>query len=153
MARGGLRAGAGRKSVLTDMERMLLGADCESRFNRFAAAKLEAAVASAINQRTEYDAMIDEVRSVPIDDREEWLTTEAASYHRDDVEGIMRTQHGLPDDYDGPVSRGIHVQVTKPYGVRKTIVWEVAKAAADTWGRPVSPRLVRECWDEFRKNV
>lgn len=139
--------------MLTEMERMMLGADCECRFNRLAAAKLKAAVASALDRRTEYDAMIDEIRSLPIDDRKEWLATEAASDHRDDVEGIMRTQHRLPDDYDGPVSRGIHVQVTKPYGVRKTIVCEVARAATDTWGRPVSPRLVRECWDEFRKIV
>lgn len=153
MSRGGVRSGAGRKPALTALQRMSLGADCESRFNRYAAAKLDAAVASALDRQPEYDAMMKEVHSIPVGERADWLSSEAASDHRDDVEGIMRSQFRVPDDFDGPVGRGIHVRVTKPYGVKRAIIDEVAAEAALSLGISVSSRLVRECWDEFRKYV
>ena len=147
MPRGGRRAGAGRRSVLTDMERFAIGARCEERWRAAAQANEDAAIAKATPRVQQEWA---KARAVPVSERKAWLSSYAGREHLDDVEFALREDQRIEAEDELEAARHVRIRVKRPKGQRQRIIEAVAADESVRRGVRISARMVERCWKEFR---
>ena len=129
--RGGRRDGAGRRPVLTEMERIAVGARCERLWLEEREVGENAAIASATrNLRAEHR----EAANVPVSERAAWIKANRLD-HEENVEEALQLDRVILQRVIGK----------RPKGKRKAIIAQVASE------RNISKRLVKTCWKESRR--
>ena len=153
MPRGGKRTGAGRKAgrTFSKLDRWRFGAHCERLWRAAGKENEERAVTKKhpIVRRIWAKA-----QAVPATDRKSWLESVEGGEYLEDVESALCEEQGIPFDPDDPDTRPdrvMSIRPTRPKGLRKFIIWQVAKEETERLGRDVSERMVLECWKEFRR--
>ena len=149
MARGGQRAGAGRRPVVDIFEQLWIGARCEGMWQAEVDAAFRRASAEWRGQ-SDLDAVYAKLRFVPVAERAVWLTSDEYEEHSADVEEERRTLAGTADDDESEPPDPFRVRATRPMGKRAPIIEAVSAEAKARFGKPVSTRKVRECWDYHR---
>ena len=150
--RGGFRANAGRKPLLSDIDRLEVGIQCETEFLSAAKAKEEAAFESVFAQ-SDYAAVIAKINTIPVHLRLKWLESEECEQHLADVE-LERHAVAVTDPDGGEsASRIVSIPPQKPTGVRKRIVTAVAEDWSNRIGRRITPSTVTRCWEEARSFI
>ena len=145
MPSGGKRAGAGRKRILTDCQEGWIGARCAELWE----AELEKARAKAFEALA--PAYLEEVakaQSVPIDQRAQWLRSQAFEYHQDDIDSAIREDQGITDE-EVEASRFVRIIPKRPYGRRAAIIAQVAAEASARYGTPIKASFVADAWKQF----
>lgn len=150
MGRGGARAGAGRRPALEWDERFWVGATCEGLWNDAVAAAKNASIANFRDQSDLAAIYAKLAEKILPDGRKVFLESDDFEAHAYDVEEERRTLARMADDDESPVPRLFHVHVPRPMGKRQPIIAEVAARASERYAKPVSRRIVRECWEETR---
>lgn len=151
MPRGGARSGAGRPSVLTAMEKLAVGAACERLWNEELNAREEAKIRARLGPV--YASLIDEQRAIPVAERAGYLDSLEAEERAEEIEEARRNIAAMEDDDYDEAPRLISVVVSRPYGKRDPIIQQVAAWASNRFGKRVSERQTRECWDLMRSAV
>jgi hypothetical protein len=139
--RGGARPGAGRKPILSDLQRLKVGAAIERRLWR----RTRAEFARTIDVKLAEDEVPqnwERLRAVPVADRRR-VDKAALDMLLEDIavdieEGVLQGRRYLP----GPTR-------VKP-GIRDPIIRSVARAASRMWRVPVSARAAEICLEEYR---
>ena len=169
---GGKRQGAGRKPILTDMQRLRVGLWCEE-------AQLEQ-IKDYARGRMRHGAERRAIRAGDIDSADElWIRLEElqARMRKRAIEGrlppdLYAKEEGfedvdLNDDaielrslrYNAsnfPEDKGrrglLIAENVRPKGLRSKILREVSAKASAAFGVAVTARLVDECWKEYRRH-
>lgn len=147
--RGGSRLNAGRKPLLTNLERLWVGVQCEDAFRAAAQAKQQAEVDRVFAQ-SDYAAVIAKVQAIPVHLRFAWLQSEEFEQHRDDVELESHAIAGTDMDEGQAAPRIVTIPPQKPTGVRRNIIATVAEDWSKRIGKPISKSTVTRCWEEAR---
>lgn len=135
MARGGARAGAGRKG-LTNYEKLLIGAECERRWDDLA----EREAIERHNALPENQAIVQEqARAELIPKR---LRRSAKESIRDISESIDEITGG---------ARRVSIPIKRPYGAKPKIIAEVIAYVNERFDVTVSASQVSESWKEWSK--
>jgi hypothetical protein len=122
------------------MTKLKIGGRCETLWREAYRRKEDAAIAEAtFNVRDDWDA----AQAVPVRDRGRWLKQDYAQ-HRRDVEESLKEDQGTSHP-----KRFVTIRVNRPKGQRATIIKQAAEEFAEEFG--VSERMVRACWQEFRR--
>ena len=156
MAHGGRRAGAGRKKTLDFMSRLHVGARAHNFqakvARRGAIARFDKAMI-ACGVRSAQKRSLSILRT---DGFEYWRNSFEGEDAREDLGFSLLTHHGLanpdplqePEPEDAP--RGVHLEWTA-YGTRKYVLKVTARWATWYYGVRVTPRRVRDYWEEYRQ--
>lgn len=148
MSRGGVREGAGRKPVLTPMQMIAVGGECERRFRQ----EWERARQTAWDEKPavkEVHALQAEVRAgVKEHGPAFWHSAEGREL-RETVEQAIREIRRTPDFVEH-TNRVFTLTAPRPKGVKANICKAVAAEFSQEWGVSLSPRNVQTCWDQFR---
>lgn len=147
--RGGLRANSGRPGLLTALQRLAIGIECEAEFDAVAMRNQAAAVERIIAQ-SDYRAVIGNLDYIPVSKRAAWLRSESCDAHRADVEEECHAIAGTSPSEGGPASRNISVPLRRPQGVRRAIIAAIATQWTEKMGKNVSRSTVTRCWEEAR---
>ena len=148
MARGGKRAGAGRKAVVSELSRLAIGARCEELWQNEWKAGVKRAVATATaTVAVEWQS----VNTIPVAERKRWLQSHAYDDHRDNIELALREQQKIAASDERDPCRGIRIVPRRPKGAREAIMDQVSEEQSAKRGVLVSRRLVESCWKEFRR--
>ena len=148
MSRGGRRAGAGRKPVLSELSRLAIGARCEELWrNEWKAGVKRAVTAATATVAVEWQS----VNAIPVAERKRWLRPNAYDDHRDNIEFALREQQKIAASDERDPCRGIRIVPRRPKGRREAIVDQVSEEQSAKRGVLVSRRLVESCWKEFRR--
>jgi hypothetical protein len=83
------------------------------------------------------------VNQIPINEREQWLQSIEAEYHKDDFIFALQTDQKLTDE-DDP-QRVLTINIKRPYGVVPEIIASVSRE------RDLKERYVKTCWKEFKE--
>jgi hypothetical protein len=147
LTHGGKRTGAGRKPILDELERWIIGAKCERMWREECRKKEDDAIAEVTDHvREDWDR----ARAIPQSARADWLEREQedGNPHTDGVRVALQVMQKL--DGNAEPNRALTVKAGKPQGKQTEIVQRVALEESDQRGIEVKARLVRECWKEFR---
>ncbi len=168
---GGRRANAGRKSVLTAHERLLIGGACEKRWRE---EYIEYGWLDAIIT----DAIQEELR--PLGPRPDWIDPEEdEAYARKKLKKhpairaeklLSQAKRVKPKNRAAwcqntlPKNRKVLAELlkelkgkkepkaaTRPYGVKRTIVNDIATWATARFEKHITERMVVTCWVRYRK--
>ena len=148
--RGGRRLNAGRKPILSDLQRFCVGMQCEGDFKAAAAAKQKAEIERVLAQ-SDYDAVIAKVHTIPVHKRKEWLQSQEYDAHCADIELELHALAGTDPDGGQDAPRLFTVFPQRPTGVRNDIIEKVAADWATRIGKPISISTVTRCWEEARE--
>lgn len=155
---GGLRPNAGRKRLLTDMQELGVGVECEALYKR-AEDDVFQAQKEKIFARSDYVEMISKIMTIPQEKRCTWLQSEEFQVHCDDIEielhAIAETDIDsfTGDGNDVLAPRIVSVPYRRPYGVRMAIITAVAQDWSKRIGKQISAGTVKRCWDEYRASL
>jgi len=137
---GGKREGAGRPTILTHEEKLVVGALCEELYKQH----YETARQQAIeNASPEVHTTYLKLDSIQINKRKQWLQSEEFSDHYEDFIFGLQTDQQLEDE-DDP-ERILTIKIKRPYGVIPEIIASVSRE------RDLTERYVKTCWNEFRE--
>lgn len=168
MARGGARNNAGRKPLLTDLQRIRVGAECQNRLDAEARAQARQRI-DARSDRTTYSEVVEAVHQIPLAERRSWTEDDHAD-HSFDVDMALRRDQGVlrdpeksydeddefvpeivGDDDFGPEPVRYHSEpLRRPQGVNQRIRRDVAREMSAHFGVELKERFVQKCWDEYR---
>ena len=96
MPRGGARQNAGRKPKLTPLDRIAIGAECESRLQKAYQGKARAEFSKKRRNVAKERA---KANSIPVPERQAWGNSQAGRDYLDDIEFALREDQGIsPDD-------------------------------------------------------
>lgn len=143
---GGKREGAGRPRKWFFEDVLKIGQECEVRFKAILHADYEAQKKTLIsNDVTELKAHHDEVQSIPLVHRQEWLKDEASrsQYMLDVGEEIesINSMAGIAE----PTNRIFQIVGRAPKGTRSRII----KIVAEKYGLKTSE--VDNLWQAYRR--
>jgi hypothetical protein len=143
---GGKREGAGRPRKWSFEDVLKIGQDCEVRFKEILRAAYEAQKTTLIsNAVVELKEHHDEVQSIPLEHRQEWLKDEAtrSQYMLDVGEEIesINSMAGIAE----PTNRIFQITGKAPKGTRSRIMKIVAKK----YGLKTSE--VDNLWQAYRR--
>jgi hypothetical protein len=148
--RGGARKGAGRKQVLTDVQRMRLGVAIQRRLCR---------KSYAIFRQSLYADLLEDY--IPQQWAKLWAIPPAdrarvAALPRDDPKGLDALLSDIRTDIEKGVLQGrryFHAPRMAANGIRAPIICSVAKAASRRWRIEVTDRMAEKCLKEFRRII
>ena len=149
MPRGGKREGAGRHPTLGFADRLTIGSECEHRQRLEAEAGLQAA-RDQLFGKSDYDEQIARLHAIPVSERKGFFDTCEGQDHAEEIEFARREMAGIDAHDPSQAPRVFRLRAPRPYGVRNRIEAEVAEWATERYGKRISTRLVKTCWDEFR---
>lgn len=134
--RGGARQGAGRKPVLTSVQKLALGAVIDDMLWQETRARSDKALEAKLaeDDLPELWAAFDRMRNAHPDVRDRQLTDIQATIE----EGILQGQRVVP----GPVRVAPRI--------RKPIIRWVARAASLHWRLAISERMAERCLEAYR---
>jgi hypothetical protein len=143
---GGKRKGAGRPRKWSFEDVLKIGQECEVRFKAILRADYEAKKKTLIsNAVVELKTHHDEVQSIPLEDRQEWLKDEASrsQYMLDVGEEIesINSMAGITE----PTNRIFQIVGKAPKGTRSSII----KAIAEEYG--LKTKQVDNLWQQYRR--
>lgn len=147
---GGSRVGAGRKLLLTAIQRMEIGANCEKEWKELYIAAEEKARAE-LPQASGIDDLIREINEIPVGERKSAETQLQVEDHAKDLQYLLDHQARLiSPELEG--SRILpRVQPKRPYGAKKAVIASAATHFTAAFGVEVKPSIVKKCWDEWRE--
>lgn len=148
LSRGGAGRGQGRKPVLSDWQRIVVGQECETRWQDEIKSRLDTKVAESFELVEEEWARL---HRVPVPRRRAWLQSEEAGIVFADIEIARRERLGLSDNDRLPSIASF--SVPRPKGLRREIISQVAVDETQARGFSVSERLVEACWKEYRQLI
>lgn len=148
MTRGGPGRGQGRKPVLSEWDRVVVGQECETGWHDEIKSRLDVKVAESFELVEEEWARL---HRVPVHRRKVWLQSEEAKLVFADIEIARRERLGLSDD--DPLPSTASFSVPRPKGLRREIISQVAVDETQARGFSVTERLVEACWKEYRQLV
>jgi hypothetical protein len=143
--KGGKRQGAGRKPVLSAVERLDLRARVEARLAEAARVRLKEMV-EARNERFNLREKWARLQSIPVDERRRRQSTKRN--WADDDDTVLDVRDAVAALYG---SNKIEISIAKlRYGLRRQIVATVAKEKSKELRRSITPRLAERCLEEYR---
>lgn len=133
---GGKRFGAGRKRALTPEEELWVGTEAHNRMAAIQDARFLETARNLIPEDVQLRWAI--LKAVPVAQR----PTRTRPSHVQDLIGDVR---------DGTARLGRRaVRVPKPQGIRPLVLMQVAEDATKRFSKPISPRLVKACLEQYR---
>ena len=146
--RGGKRQGAGRKPTLSELDRLAVGAEANSRIWRATEAWVRARV-EAKHERYNLKEKSTRVRSIPLPERKRW-----SQHSEDDGSTAGDAVYDVRDAIGAWMRDGSKKVIVSPgragYGLRREIITAVSADWSRKRGRSISPRLVERCLEEYR---
>lgn len=156
MPRGGKRANAGRRPKLSDLDRIRVATDCEKAWQMAMDAR-ELDAWRSIKELSDVDSLTRSAQRNLLREGRSWLQTEAREAHTADmdieVEELRQRAAGTGAEQSPSFTRLVTVIVRRPYGVRASIMAEVANAWSSRLGIPISVATVKKCWDDHRRAI
>lgn len=150
---GGSRPGAGRPPVLTVLEQLAVGRDCEDAWlnaiRRGQERELDRRVPDARALWAEMERLSPGERRQLIKLRD--TPEEIDLPHLADIAVELEAHAEALDGSDDRQGAGRIIAASRPRGLRATIIAEVSAARTASYGRRISPRLVRESWELLRR--
>lgn len=153
--RGGRRIGAGRKPVLTELEKLWVGGECEARWRSKTQEKSRARFEAHCEDLVEAHKRIQAVRLEERRNRASNPNPLGSGEDRlDELVADVREEIASANLARGenPNNRLWSYRIIRPYDESPGIIAEVAKLASEQLGRKVSTRMVERAWDKFRKH-
>lgn len=148
MRRGGRREGAGRKPILDEDQRLLIGSRCQQLWED---KQHDALMAHSQEGSKLIQVEYDKINKIPIHERKAWGDSEAQQDHLDNIEFALREAQGIDADDDRMPSSVTNYSVPRIKGQRKPIIIQVADESSIDYGIFISERTVEACWKEWRK--
>lgn len=133
--RGGRRQGAGRPSLLSDWDQIVLGSKCEQVLNRIANARVQQQLRDDLAE-TDLPEQWRWVNSKPLHERKAWRATDEAKEHSESVQDERRALKLTP--------------INGRYGVRRRVLSEVSKWAAAHFGVELKRSFIEDSWERYR---
>jgi hypothetical protein len=163
---GGARAGAGRKRQLTFCERMRIGVACENRWQELTReASLQRAEREAQKHAEKEEPGRDTrgllrakqaaLQAIPVPLRQARAADPTPLGGNDNIDVLVEDVRDWIRIRGGPVvadpATGASGGLVRLRGYKEQVVAEVATAASEGFGRAISSRMVKRCWDEYRR--
>ena len=146
---GGVRARAGRPHKYDFDEIVTIGHACEKLWREASKAAGEAHLAS-LPHAAEIRALQEGARHRPVQQRVEWLKSDAYDDHKRDLESFLHDRAGTPFDfnsaeYEGDPPREVTISTKPPHGTRKRIIGDVSTESG------LSKNAVDNLWQAYRR--
>jgi hypothetical protein len=137
LGRGGRREGAGRKRVLDPIQAILIGIECEKRWERLARKQ---ALQKNQNRPDIQQVRVHQARlgTIPVKLRRRSSVAETLAEVGEDIGSLL------------PKGRFRAIPIKRPYGARARIIADVIEWYLKRTGRRLTARRVDECWDRHR---
>ena len=149
MTRGGSRAGAGRKPKIAGFDRIALGSACEARFHSLWEAAKQRKL-KAMLENSEIPGVRAEFAAIPISERKSFCSSAEGREKLGESEQAIRTARKTPDWVEH-TNRVFTVRAPRPKSVTRDICIAIAREFGERWQMDIGERMVRRCWDEYRK--
>jgi hypothetical protein len=141
--RGGRRDGAGRKKLLTEEQRVILGTVTAGLLRERTNASADAKFA-AQHADTDLEYLWTRLHAVPPENRKKPEGQDRLSIWLDDIEEEIRS----PPLRGRRWERGPLIAAKR---MRLVTFRDVAKEASQHWGLKITSRMVKRCLDEFEQ--
>ena len=149
MGRGGKRAGAGRKRILSDEQMIIVAGACEERLNEL----WEHARDHAFRSRPGYGKLRSagsRIRQLISKNPHNWEKTDEVHRLQETVQDAIKSMRNTPSW----VTRSNPLfprTAPRPYRRKHEIIAAISEEYSEKWGLTLTTRMVKRCWDEARK--